>query len=74
MSRSTASLLLAAALLAGIASPSVAAAPNVVEMRSLSYVPAPVTFAAPGGTVRWTNVTSPDRLHDARWISRATGR
>ena len=52
MRRSPRSPLLAAALLAALASPAAAASPAIVEMRTLSYAPTLVAFPAPGRTVR----------------------
>ena len=67
MRRTLTATLLAAGLSMALlaAGPTAAAAPTVVEMRTLSYAPSTVTFTAPGRTVRWRNVTSPNRLHDA---------
>lgn len=65
MRRSRPTVLLAAALSLLVAAPAASAGPTTVEMRSLSFAPSTVTFAAPGSTVRWRNVTSPNRLHDA---------
>lgn len=62
--RSRSAVLLAAALSLLMAAPASSAGATVVEMRTLSYSPAKVTFQAPGSTIRWRNVTSPNRLHD----------
>jgi plastocyanin len=65
MRRSRATILSAAALSLLMAAPAASAGPTIVEMRSLSFAPSTVTFGAPGSTIRWRNVTSPNRLHDA---------
>lgn len=65
MRRSRSAAVLAAALSLLVAAPAASAGPTVVEMRALSYAPSTVTFDAPGSTVRWKNVTNPNRLHDA---------
>jgi plastocyanin len=52
-------------LLLAAGAPAAAAATTVVEMRGLSYAPTLVAFPAPGGSIRWENVTRPSRLHDA---------
>ena len=62
--RSRSAIPLAAALSLVMALPASAAGATVVQMRTLSYSPAKVTFQAPGSTIRWRNVTSPNRLHD----------
>jgi plastocyanin len=62
--RSRSAVLLAASLALLMAAPASSAGTRVVEMRALSYSPSKVTFAAPGSTIRWRNVTNPNRLHD----------
>lgn len=57
-------MLLTGAMALLLAAPASAAGATTVEMRTLSYAPSRVTFLAPGRTVRWKNVTSPNRLHD----------
>jgi len=65
MRRSPLSLLLSGVLALAAIVPASAATPQVVEMRTLSYAPSRVTFDRPGRLIRWVNVTTPDRLHDA---------
>jgi plastocyanin len=58
-------LALVATLVAVTLSPSpVLAAPSAVTVRAMSYDPSSVDLPAQGAAVRWTNVTSPNRLHD----------
>lgn len=63
--RHSASAALGSALLAlTLTSAPVAAAQLDVTIRTMSYAPVTLDAVALGSTVRWTNVTSPDRLHD----------
>ena len=51
--------------------PAAARSPVEVAIRTLSYDPVTVNLAAQGTTVRWSNVTDPNRLHDV--VSSLTG-
>ncbi len=46
------------------ATPAAAASAVQVSIRTISYDPSLVDLQTPGGSVTWTNVTSPSRSHD----------
>ena len=65
MVRSIRVVLLAAGVAVALgAAPAAAASTVQVSIRNASYDPAVAELAAVGDSVKWTNVTSPSRVHD----------
>jgi plastocyanin len=65
MQRSLHTALAVAALALTLgATPAAAASTVQVSSRTMSYDASVVAVAGPGGSVKWTNVTSPSRSHD----------